>query len=135
MAIRDKKLVVSNEQAITATAVSADKLDLNAAEDPGFGEGNAVRFVFQVETDFDHAHASDGTLTIQVAEATAENLTTNQNIVVQSGAIPEASLVKGFRLELPVPAGDRLRFLGARYLVGGTGDFVAGRAHAWFEAL
>lgn len=135
MAIKDKKLTVSDKQAVTATAVSTDKLDLAAADTIGFGGGTAVRAVFLVTTVMDHSHASDGTLTLQVVDATADNLTTNQAIIVQTGTIPEATLVKGFRVELPIPAGARQRYLGVRYLVGGTGNFSTGNISAWFEAL
>lgn len=130
----DAKLMLSEEQAITATAASEDILDFERAQAPGIGGGSQVRVVVVVETTF-VSGATDGTLTISVRDDTVAPIDGSSTVIVASEAIAEATLVAGYRKELVVPAEDHGRIMGLYYTVAGTGNFTAGAVNAWIEAL
>lgn len=134
MAIIDAKLMLSEAQAITADAASEDILDFERAQSPGIGGGSQVRVVVVVEDAFTSA-SGDNTLQIKVVDDTAAPVDASSTVIVESEAIPKASLVSGFRKELVVPAEDHGRIMGIFYEVGGTGNFTAGSVNAWIEAL
>ena len=146
--IRDNSLTLSNMQAITATAVSA-----NAAAQPvvidfgavgtalnhkkplrrNVGIGACVPFLIQVTETF--AAAGAATLNVQMQFSVDEAFTTPV-IAWQSGAIPVADLVAGANLGVvnSIPKGvlDRggtLRFFRMNYIVA-TGPFTAGKITA-----
>lgn len=133
MAYVDAKLYLSSDQAITATAASEDVIDWGAAESIGIGGGTEVRLVVEVKTAFDSS-ADDGTLTIAWVDDTAAPIDGSSTVVVQSEAIAEATLVAGFRKELPIPAEAHGRYGGVYYTVAGSGNFTAGVVNAWLEA-
>ncbi|UOF77489.1 major capsid protein [Caudoviricetes sp.] len=110
--------------ALTATRVSTNYLDTRGAGDVGIGCPLYVDIV--VHTLF----ASGGSSTLTVTLETDDNTSfSSATTLWTSGAIPKASLVKGYRLQFPVPVGAE-RYLQLRYTVG-TADFTAGKLNAF----
>lgn len=119
--ILDRQNTVSNAQAVTATAVSTDTIDLGVARDVGAGED--LRFGINIDQSFNNLT----TLEIQVISASTADLVTGQTVLASTGAIALAQLTAGRRpLELELPKSNILnlplgqRFLGLRYVVAGT---------------
>lgn len=114
--ITDKLLRVSDVQAVTATAVSTDTVDLGVARDIGAGENLFMHFT--VGTAF-----AGGTSTeMQVIGSAAADLGT-PTVLGSSGAVVTASLPAGKRLAIrinPQIGSNGLRYFGARYVVVGT---------------
>jgi len=114
--ITDKNLRVSTAQAVTTTAVSADKIDLLQARE--IGEGADLFFVFTVGTAF-----SGGTsITFQIVTDDNDSLS-SPTVVAATGAILTASLTAAAQFIVPIPpqiASLGERYLGAQYTVSGT---------------
>lgn len=124
--IIDNTLVLSDSQAVTATAASTNVIDLGA---PGtvYGAGSALPF--------DVGKATDIEVTLNVTEA-FNNLTSltvsievddnagfsSATVVAQGPAIPLASLTLGARPSFParLPEGVNERYLRFKYTVAGT---------------
>lgn len=125
----------SNKQAVTATAISENVIDLGVRATPKHakaalkgdkGLGNKIPILVQVTNDF----ATLTSLTITVEVSAAENLT-NPVVLFSSGAIAAANLKAGFQIPIDVlPNKATLRYLGIRYTVTGgnatTGKITAG---------
>lgn len=125
--ITDKLLQVSEAQAVTATAVSEDVVDLSVARDIGAGED--VYFHFTVDETVTAAGAA--TVDLQVVVSDAEAMT-SPVVVACSGSVPKAELVAGKRYVLcisPMIGSVGKRYLAARYVVG-TGPLTAGKFSA-----
>ena len=116
--IIDKLLRVSEDQAVTATAVSTDKIDLGTARD--IGEGQSLYVVFTVTEVF----ATLTSLTFEVV--TDDNAAlSSPTVIASSGAITLAGggLAAGKQhvVQIPPQIGSLSeRYLGARYTVGGS---------------
>lgn len=126
--ITDKLLLVSSAQAVTASAVSTDKVDLSQARD--IGEGEDLFMLFSVDTAFTAAGAA--TMEMQVVVADDAALTTNVTVIGTTGAIGKASLTAGatFAARLnPQIASLGRRYFGANYVVA-TGPMTAGAVTA-----
>lgn len=108
--ITDAENTLAAATALTATAVSPNTIDLSQARDVGPGED--VRIYFSVDVALTSGGAT--TLQIQAITSAAANLG-SPTVLVQSDAIPKASLVAGFRYELVLP-GSVINKLGQRYL-------------------
>lgn len=125
--LTDAFLQLSTAQAVTATAVSTNTVDLGVARD--IAPGYPLYAVFQVDTTFTAAGAA--TLNCQVISSAAANLGT-PTVIGDSGPIPVAQLTAGRKL-IAVPIGPSVlaaaptgqRYLGAQYTVG-TGPMTAG---------
>ncbi len=119
-------------QAVTATAVSTNTIDLTSTRD--IGEGNELLKLRALLT---ASFATLTSLTIEAIVADDAALSTNVTVIGSSGPIPVAQLLIGerFSVELnPRLAGTaRLgrRYLGARYTVVGT-NASAGAVFAEF---
>jgi len=121
--ITDKLLRVSEDQALTTTAVSTDTIDLSIARD--IGEGEQLFLEFIVGTAFTAAGAA--TLTAQAITSAAAALT-SPVVTGETGAIAVASLTAGTRFYIalsPTIGSIGQRYFGANYVVA-TGPMTAG---------
>lgn len=128
----DRQNTVSQAQAVTATAVSTDTIDLSQVRDIGPGED--LRFMFNVDTTVTAAGA--GTVNFQVITSAAANLS-SPTVLAQTDAIGKAELVAGRRpIEVVIPrsllAAQPIgqRYIGVQYTVG-TGPLTAGAFTAY----
>jgi|SRR5882762_6294663 len=122
--ITDASLTLSAAQAVTASAVSTNTIDLGQARD--IGSGDEAQILIRVATTVTAAGAA--TVNFQVITSVSANLST-PTILGQSDAIPKAVLVAGAQIWLAVPRSfiNKLgqRYLGLQYTVG-TGPLTAG---------
>lgn len=122
--ITDALLTLSSAQAVTASAVSTNTIDLTAIRDVGAGE--QVEVYFNVDTTVTAAGAA--TVNFQVITSAAAALT-SPTILAQTDAIPKASLTAGVRFAIQVPRAQLTekgqRYLGVQYTVA-TGPLTAG---------
>ena len=128
--ITDRELTASDEQAITATAVSTDAIALDGLF---MGRpGDNFRAYAQIDQAFTAGGA--GTLTIEVIQATNGTLTSGVDVlatIVTTAAL--AALVpnaKKFYADIPMPKNTK-GFIGFRYTVG-TGPMLTGKITAGF---
>jgi len=125
--ILNKNLILSENQAITATAISTNVIwweavraaPYEAAGIPrNLGDGTEIPLLLQITEAFNNL------TTLQISFESADNaaLSTNAIVMAQTIAIPLASLVAGFRplLTRIVPHGLMRDFCGFRYTVVGT---------------
>jgi hypothetical protein len=111
-------------QAVTATAVSTNTIDLQQSRDVGEGEELYAQFL----VDTAPTAAGAATVRFEVITSAAANLS-SPTVIVASGDIPIASLPLGARVELAIPPNHITplgqRYLGVRYTVS-TGPLTAG---------
>lgn len=115
----------SDDQAVTATAISENVIDLGvrgtpydaaAALNGDIGKGAKIPLLAQVTADF----ATLTSLTITVETSDNADLTSS-TVLYSSGAIAAADLVEGYQLPIDViPNGATGRYIGLRYTVGGS---------------
>ena len=124
----------SDDQVVTATAISTNVIDLGVAGTPygavaalnnDKGKGNKIPVLVQVTEDF----ATLTSLTITVEVSAAAGLTSP--VVLATEVVLVADLLAGKQMHMQVlPDGADLRYLGIRYTVTGanatTGKIVAG---------
>jgi hypothetical protein len=114
--ITDKLLRVSEDQALTTTAVSTNTIDLSIARD--MGEGNDLYMNFAVT-----AALTGGTsVKFEVITSAAADLS-SPTVIGSTDAIVTASLVAGYNTAVrlnPQIASKGQRYLGARYTISGT---------------
>lgn len=133
MTILSAQLLLSNRQAITATALSTNVIDIGAPGTPygaqgplgrDIGKGNPIPILVQVVETFNEA--TSVTVSLEVSANSAMTSST----VVASQTIPLAQLVAGKKINLQyLPNGINQRYLAVRYTVTGTAP-TAGRMHA-----
>jgi hypothetical protein len=111
-------------QAVTATAVSTNTIDLSQPRDVGAGEELYARIF--VDTTVTAAGAA--TVRFEVITSASADLST-PTVIGASGDIGKADLVLGARVSIPIPANMirplGQRYLGLRYTVS-TGPLTAG---------
>lgn len=121
--ITDKLLRVSEDQAVTASAVSANSIDLTQHTGIGqdIGEGKPLYMVFTVTTTF----GALTSLTFNICADTGAALATANTVLATTGAITLAGggLAAGSQHILQIPpivASLGKRYLGASFTVGGS---------------
>lgn len=125
----DSFLELSTAQALTATAISENVIDLTTARSIGSGEPMAAFFVVTVAAD---QGTGDEDYTFDVKYASNAALTAGEQLlgrrVFESGT-PTAPaqdadlLVPGFMFSVPIPpvtSGETARYLGVEYTLAGT---------------
>lgn len=129
--ILDKNTMVSEAQAVTATAFSTNAYDLGVARD--IGAGNELCFSATVDTAFLAAGAA--TLEIQVVCSANANLSL-PTVLSSTGPIAKTELTLGRKpIEIKVPRAVVLaqpigqRYAGLQYVVA-TGPMTAGNITA-----
>ena len=114
--ITDSLLRVSEDQAVTSTAVSTNTVDLGVARD--MGEGTALYMNFALT----EAFVNGTSVTFEVITSASANLG-SPTVIGSSNAIVTASLTLGKNIVVainPQIASKGKRYLGARYVVTGT---------------
>lgn len=136
--ILDKNLQLSNSQALTATAVGTNTVDLSVARSVGSGEPMCV--VFNIEVAADQTTGDeDYTFDVEVSSSADQSTgyTSVGTAVFQSGT-PAAGtrnadvLVAGASVVIPIPpigTAEDERYLGVRYTLAGTSPTVTVSAH------
>ena len=122
--ITDSLLRVSEDQALTTTAVSTNTVDLSVARD--MGEGTTLYMNFALTA----ALANGTSVTFEGITRASANLG-SPTVIGSSAAIVTASLTLGKNIVVtlnPEIAGKGQRYLGARYTIAGT--FNAGKVTA-----
>ena len=134
----DSQLQLSDSQALTATAVGSNTIDLSEAR--SIGHGCPVCVVFNVEVDADQT-TGDEDYTFAVEYSTtadqSSGTTTVGSLAFQSGtpsggALDADLLVAGYSFAVPVaPVGSGVdeRYIGARYTLVGTTPTVTVSAY------
>lgn len=133
--ILNANLLLSDGQAITATAISANVIPWEATGSAPYetaltrnlGSGTPIPILIQVIEAF--ATLTSLTITIETADNAA--LSSGAVVLASSGAIPVASLVAGYRPSFTrfVPDATMKEYFGLRYTVGGS-NATAGRITA-----
>lgn len=147
MAFFDNSLLLSNAQAITVTAASTTIYDVTGAgsgvapnlvfgtstvfgADIGQGDGAArPTAYFTVPTTFTAGGAATMTIQIQAAIDNGSNSPSTYTTIVETQAIPVATLTAGTNFNIPIPpltAGEALpRFYRFNYVIA-TGPMLTG---------
>lgn len=120
--IMDKENLLSDAQALTATAVSTNTMDMgNVTPKNEVGSGEPLALVIGVDVAAD-ATTGDETYQFQIVQSANADLS-SQDVLLQTDTtyISRATLVAGYQLVIPIPP-DLVtkRYLGARYVLGGT---------------
>ena len=114
--ITDKLLRVSEDQALTTTAVSTNTIDLSVARD--MGEGQELFMNFAVT-----AALTGGTsVKFEVIQSASADLS-SPTVIGSSDAVVTASLVAGYNTAVrvnPQIGSKGQRYIGARYTISGT---------------
>ena len=118
----DAQTLLSDAQALTATAVSTNTMDMgNVTPKNEVGTGEPIALVIGVDVAAD-ATTADETYQFQLVQSANADLSA-QDVLLQKDTayITRATLVAGYQLVIPVPV-DLVtkRYLGARYVLGGT---------------
>lgn len=125
--ITDALLQLSSAQAVTASAVSTNTIDLGTARDLGQGEDLYALFTVDVAA----AAAGAATVQFQIISSANANLS-SPNVLSSTDAIPKTDLTAG-RKPIAIPLSSAVlnslpigqRYLGVQYVVG-TGPLTAG---------
>jgi len=119
--ILDRNTLVSNAQAVTATAVSTDTIDLGALRDIGTG----TKISAFVTVDVAATAAGAATVTFAVITSANADLSSATTLYTTS-AIGKATLVAGYKVfDITIPRQLLSRYLGLNYTVA-TGPLTAG---------
>ena len=119
--ILDKGNLVSSAQAVTSSAGSTDVIDLSQAR--AIGDGEELEFFVNVDTAATAAGAATVTFQVQTDDNSACSSPTT---VIQTDAIPKATLVAGYQIKISLPVGATPeRYLRLYYSVA-TGPLTAG---------
>jgi hypothetical protein len=130
--VLDSQLEFSDSQAVTATAISTNVVDLGATNTlKDVGAGEPVYLVVQTIVAATDA-SSDATLTVTLESDSTADLATSATVHFSSGALafaafsPAGTTLVAVRL----PAGNYERYLGVRFTVA-AGPLTAGNFDAF----
>jgi hypothetical protein len=135
----DKDTQFSDSQAVTATAISENVIDVNhasnALKDLGLRGQPAYLYVLCTE-----AFATATSVTITLESDSTANLATSATVHFTTGAVLIAALTAGaqvVKIQLPETATYE-RYVGLRYTIGGSNatagkftSFIAGNIPGW----
>jgi hypothetical protein len=137
--IRDRQLQFSNDQAITADAISTNVIDLgplggataNTIRD--IGAGKQLYLHILVKTALTDADGTP-TLTVNLESDDVADLSTTPTVHWTVAAVTEATMVAGYWIAkgVPIPSGAYQRYLGIRYTTN-SADFDGGTVDAWLS--
>lgn len=115
----DAECLLSDAQALTATAVSTNTYDTGAAGNSiEIGEPLAMVITVGVAAD---ATTGDETYQFQVIQSANANLSSHDVLSqTDTSFVTRATLVAGAKVVMPIPPGKTKRYLGLRYVLGGT---------------
>ncbi|MBR9765365.1 MAG: hypothetical protein GYB53_18055 [Rhodobacteraceae bacterium] len=134
--ILNKNLILSDSQAITATAISGNVIQWEGVDIAPYeasaiarnlGAGTPIPLLIQVTETF----LTLTSLTITLETAANAALSSGAVVLASSGAIPVADLVAGYRPAFTrfIPDAEMKEFFGLRYTVGGS-NATAGKITA-----
>lgn len=136
--ILDSQLQFSDSQALTATALATNVIDLSADRAIGRGEPMAVLFNVEVaadQTTGDEDYQFDAEVASDAAITTARKLLGRRIFESGTPGAPAEDadlLVAGFQFAIPLPPtglSESERYLGVRYTLAGTTPTVTVSAH------
>ena len=117
--IMDKQLEFSYSQAVTATAISTNVIDMgDDVPTRNIGGFGAASLVVQVDTAF--AGVDLTSVTVEIV-SDSDPAMSSPAVHASTGAIAVADLTPGTIAVMPLPVGDYERYVGLRYTVAGTG--------------
>lgn len=124
--ILDSSLQLCLAQAVTATALSSNVIDIGSARNIGAGED----LYLYIQTNIAATAGGNATVNFQLQTSTASAMN-NPVTLLDSGAIPIASLGGNSCLKLKLPTSQAFQeFLGLNFLVT-NGPLTAGAFSAW----
>lgn len=123
--ILDKTLELSLAQAVTATALATNVIDIGSARNIGVGEDT---FLF-IKVGAAAAAVGAATVNFQLQTSANSDLS-SPTTLLDSGAIAKTALTANAVLKFKLPPADYKRYVGLNYLVG-TGPLTAGDFSAW----
>ena len=116
MAMTDRELTFSNDQAITTgTQYSTDKYDTGLADHPNINTNRELQILVVVTTAF----AGGTSLVVNLVESDNADLS-SPDILAASGTVVEASLIVGARLLATAVPRTSKRYLGLQFVTVGT---------------
>lgn len=133
--ILDTQNTFSDAQAVTATAISTNVIDLNPVSGPNtlmdVGLGEDIYLVVQTQTTATDS-GSDATLTVTLESDSTANLATSATVHYSTGAIAFATFATAGSTVAMVklPPGSYEKYLGVRYTVA-SGPLTAGAFDAF----
>ena len=126
----DNFTIVSTAQAITATAVSTDSIDIQL---PNRDLSAGKEFYMCAQWGTAATAAGAATVTFEIISADDAALTSGVVSHTTSATIGKATLVPGYRVALTMPMGTKSkRYVGMRYTVA-TGPLTAGTVTSFQE--
>lgn len=119
-ALFDAECLLSDAQALTATALSSNTYDTGAAGNE-LGEGEPMGVEITVDVAADLASGDETYRFSLVQSANADLSSSDELITTNTSFITKAILVAGYAIVLPLPPGMKTkRYIGVNYTLGGT---------------
>lgn len=117
--IQDNQALLADAQAFSSTGYTTNTYD-TAVASADVGVGEPLALVWTVDTAAD-AGTGDETYQFQVVQSANANLSSHDVLSqTDTSFITRATLVAGYQLVQPIPAGKSKRYLGGRAVLGGT---------------
>lgn len=117
--MKDALMLLSDAQALTATAVSTNTIDLgNTTPKRDIAVGEPMELSCSVDV---AADATTGDETYEFQFVSDDDAALGSPTVLCQVLIPRALLVAGYQFSVPIPQNRILeRYVGARFVLGGT---------------